>query len=116
MDIGIENTIHQAMNTLKQGQADKNLQQSMAAIKARTEDAKMEEVAKEYESVFLSQMLTHMFEGIETDSMFGGGQAEEVYRSMMIQEYGKAMAEAGGIGLSGALKSEMIAMQEGLSK
>jgi len=75
---------------------------------------KIEEAAKEFEAVFLSQMVSHMFESIETDPMFGGGQAEGIYRSMLIQEYGKAMAEAGGIGISDILKRELIAMQEGI--
>lgn len=75
---------------------------------------KVDKAAKEFEAVFISQMLGHMFEGIETDSMFGGGQAEQVYRGMQIEEYGKIITEAGGIGLADSVRSEMIKMQEGL--
>ena len=113
MDINVQNTVHQAMSALGAGNADKTLAQSAAALRTVKDADKIEAAAKEFEAVFLSQMMSHMFESIETDPMFGGGQAEGIYRSMMIQEYGKAMAEAGGIGISDVLKQELIAMQEG---
>ena len=37
-----------------------------------------------------------MFEGIKTDGMFGGGNAEDIFRSMMVDEYGKMMSKNGG--------------------
>lgn len=67
--------------------------------------------AKEFEAVYISQMLTPMFDGLETDGMFGGGNAESIYRSMMIDEYGKMIAQNGGIGLADAVKAQMIEMQ-----
>ena len=50
--------------------------------------------AKEFESVFISQFLGSMFSGIPTDGPFGGGQGEEMFRSLMIDEYGKAIEAA----------------------
>ena len=35
-----------------------------------------------------------MFSGIQTDGLTGGGQGEEMFRSMMINEYGKAIEAA----------------------
>ena len=48
--------------------------------------------AEEFTSFFMSQMLEIMFQGISTDGPFGGGPAEGIYRSMMLQEYGKTLA------------------------
>ena len=67
---------------------------------ATANEAELRSVASEYESVFIAQMMQHMFSGIETDPMFGGGKGEEVFRGMMVQEYGKIITEAGGIGLA----------------
>lgn len=79
----------------------------------RTGDASQaREAAVEFEAVFLSQMLQHMFAGIETDPMFGGGQAEEIYRSMMIEQFGAEMARSGGIGLADAVTRELLTLQE----
>ncbi|HRJ67716.1 MAG TPA: hypothetical protein PLW48_11320, partial [Alphaproteobacteria bacterium] len=47
------------------------------------------EAATEFEAMFLSEMMNHMFSGVEVDPIFGGGNGEQMYRGMMIQEYGK---------------------------
>lgn len=73
---------------------------------------KMREKAQEFEAVFLSQMLKPVFESIDTDGPFGGGQAEGMWRSLMVDEYGKSMAKAGGIGLADSVMSEMLRLQE----
>jgi hypothetical protein len=57
-------------------------------------------------------MMKPMFEGLETDGMFGGGKTEEVFRGLMLEEYGKKMAETGQLGIADYVKTEMIAMQE----
>lgn len=68
--------------------------------------------AKDFEAFFLSQCFSEMYEGVETDGMFGGGHAEKMFRSMMIDEYGKMIAENGGVGISDQLASAIIEMQE----
>ena len=70
--------------------------------------------ATDFEAVFLTQMLEHMFAGVSTDGPFGGGHAEGVYRSLMLQEYGQAMSRAGGIGLADELTAEILRIQEGV--
>ena len=73
---------------------------------------KAKQTAQEFEAQFLAQMISHMFEGIETDGMFGGGHGEEMYRSLMFDEFGKALARAGGIGLADAVQREILKAQE----
>ena len=81
------------------------------APKETTDDAKAEAAAQEFEAVFMSQMLTPMFEGLEPDPFFGGGHAEKIYQSLMIQEYGKILAERGGLGIADAVKGTILEMQ-----
>ena len=68
--------------------------------------------AEEFEAVFIAQMLAPMFQGLETDELFGGGPGEDIYRSVLIEEYGKSIARAGGIGLSDAIQREILRLQE----
>ena len=68
--------------------------------------------AEEFEALFISEMLAPVFEGLDTDGMFGGGQGEKIYRSMMVQEYGKAIAQAGGVGIAESVQREILKMQE----
>ena len=62
-----------------------------AAPKATGNAAKADAASKEYESVFISQFLGSMFSGIKTDELTGGGQGEEMFRSLMINEFGKRL-------------------------
>ncbi len=73
---------------------------------------KTKAAAKQFEGVFISEMMSHMFEGVGTDPMFGGGQGEQMFHSLLVQEYGKKMAEGQGIGIADQLQKVMIKMQE----
>ncbi len=70
------------------------------------------EAAQSFEAFFISQMLADMFAGVETDPVFGGGPGETVFRSLMIDEYGKAVAKTGGIGITDNVMREIVRMQE----
>ena len=76
----------------------------------------IEEAAQDFEAVFMAEMLKPMFEQIKPNGMFGGGKGEEVFQGMMVQEYGKIMAERGGIGIAEQVKEEMLRIQEQVNK
>ena len=69
-------------------------------------------VAEDFEAFVLWQMFDTMFAGIPTDGPFGGGQAEEVYRSLLTQEFGRHVARNGGIGIADAVQREILKLQE----
>ncbi len=71
-----------------------------------------QEAAQDFEAFFMTKMMESMFEGISTDGMFGGGHAEKIYRSLLLNEYGKAMAKTGTIGVSDDIMSAILKMQE----
>jgi Rod binding domain-containing protein len=71
------------------------------------------QAAEEFEAVFLSQMLAPIFEGLETDSLFGGGPGEKIYRSMLVQEFGKSIVRSGGVGIADSVERELLRLQEG---
>ncbi len=69
-------------------------------------------VAEEFEAVLLSSMVESMFAGLSTDGPFGGGHGERVYRSILNDEYAKAIAQSGGIGIADHIYRELIKVQE----
>ena len=69
-------------------------------------------VAEDFEAFFLWQVFDGMFAGIPTDGPFGGGQAEQVYRSLLTQEFGRFVAKSGGVGIADAVQREMLKLQE----
>ncbi len=73
---------------------------------------KFEDAAQEFEAVFTGEMLKPMFENIDSGGPFGGGKGEEVFRGMLVQEYGKILARTGSIGMTTQIRDQMIKMQE----
>ena len=72
----------------------------------------LRKAAEDFEAVFVSQMLAPMFKGISTDGLFGGGHAEQVWRSMMVDEMGKSVAANGSIGLADSIEAHLLRLQE----
>ena len=68
--------------------------------------------AEEFEGVFISVMLKQMFAGLKAEAPFGGGQAEETFRGLMVDEYGKMLAGRGGLGLAEHVQRELLALQD----
>ena len=64
--------------------------------KATTEE-KARVQAREFEQVYLSTMLNQMFSGLSTEAPFGGGQAEETWRGMLVDRYADTISKAGGV-------------------
>ena len=70
------------------------------------------DAAKEFEAVFLNNMLQMMFTDLEEGGTWGAGNGAEAWRGMLVNEYAEAIADAGGIGLASAVERELLALQE----
>ncbi len=88
---------------------------SATSLKQAKNLAQAKETAQDFEAFFMTRMMESMFDGISTDGMFGGGHAEKIYRSMLLNEYGKVMAKTGNIGISDSIMDTIIQMQEAQS-
>ncbi len=96
----------QAENAMAAGSRTPTLGRGMNLAKAK-------EAAQDFEAFFLSQMLQPMFADLNTEEPFSGGEAETIWQSLQVDEYGKAFARKGGIGIADMVLREMIKMQEG---
>ncbi len=81
------------------------------ALAKEKNEAKIAETAENFEAFFITKMMETMFEGVSTDGIFGGGHAEKIYRSMLLDEYGKVMAKTGRIGIKEDIMRSIIDMQ-----
>ena len=77
----------------------------------QADSAKAAHAAKEYEGVFIAQLLGTMFSGIKTDGLFGGGQGEEMFRSLLVDQYAKGITAQGGFGLAAHMQAELLKHQ-----
>ncbi|MBF0093226.1 MAG: rod-binding protein [Alphaproteobacteria bacterium] len=81
------------------------------ALRGHGSPEQIRKSAKQFEEMFIGQMLQPMFQGLETDGMFGGGEGEQMFRSMLVDEYGKIVARSGGIGVADAVMRTMLEAQ-----
>jgi Rod binding domain-containing protein len=74
--------------------------------------AKIRAQAEELEGVFLNTLMSEMFSSIDARGEFGGGFAEETWRSMQSEQFASAMAQTGGVGLADQLVADLLKLQE----
>jgi flagellar protein FlgJ len=92
-------------------QANAQLKQMRAIKTADPKEA--DRVAREFEAMFLSNMLQPVFAGIKSSKgFFGGGHAEDAFQAMLVDEYGKVMAKAGGVGIAQMVRDQILKLQE----
>jgi peptidoglycan hydrolase FlgJ len=77
----------------------------------RTDPAQARAAAEEFEAVFLSQMMQGLFQGLGGDGPLGGPD-NEIFTSMLQDEYARLISRTGGIGVADAVLREMLKLQE----
>jgi peptidoglycan hydrolase FlgJ len=77
-----------------QGAADKAMQQ-----------------AQNFETLFVNEMLQHMFTDIGDDGPLGNAQGVGVWRSLLTEQYAKNFVRAGGLGLASHIYKSLMAHQ-----
>lgn len=99
-------TMSQAQAALSAGAANP------PAARAGMDRAEMRKTAEAFEAFYLAQALQPMFSGVSPAEPFDGGPGEEMWRSLQVQEYGKALARNGGVGLADSVVREMMRLQD----
>lgn len=74
--------------------------------------ATMKSTAKEFEAVFLAEMLSHTSLA-ETSDSFGGGAGEDAFKSLLTRQWADQLTERGGIGLSETIYQALLAREGG---
>lgn len=85
---------------------------ALAAGRVKMSESQAEKAAQDFESMFLSQMMSQMVGDSLGDEAFGSEDTDEIYKSMMMEQYGKQLASAGGIGIAEYIKRELLTLQE----
>jgi peptidoglycan hydrolase FlgJ len=75
--------------------------------KDNAEKAKLRDVCKDFEAIFLKQMLDAMRKTNEKPGLINGGMAEDIFEDMLYDEYSKVMAKTGSFGLSDLLFKQL---------
>ena len=77
------------------------------------ENAALREAAEAFETVFLTEMLSHAGMGATGGSFggedLGGGVGEEAFSSLLTREWADRISRKGGLGLSDAIYESLLA-------
>ncbi|HBA70994.1 MAG: flagellar biosynthesis protein FlgJ [Geobacteraceae bacterium GWC2_55_20] len=66
-------------------------------------------VSQDFEALVVGMMLKSMRETVGMDKLTGGGHGEEIYRSMLDQEYAAvSVKRGGGMGLAKMIEKDII--------
>jgi Rod binding domain-containing protein len=79
---------------------------------ARLDAAGIQKVSEDFEAFFASSVFEQMFAGLAPDPITGGGEGEEMFRSLMLQEYGKAVAKQHSLGIADVVQKQLLRLQE----
>lgn len=100
-----------AATTLPQ-RSTEQMQATARNAQNQGDKTEIRKIAEDFEAVYIGEMLNTMWSGLETDGMFGGGHAEQMFRGMMLSEQAKTMASNGGIGIADSVEAELLRLQE----
>lgn len=67
---------------------------------AHSDSQRLKQAAREFEALFLEQMVKEMRDATPKSELFGSEKGHELFREMMDGEYVRLMSESGGIGLA----------------
>jgi flagellar protein FlgJ len=75
--------------------------------------AKAKTSATDFEAMFINQMFANMTSGLKGEGPFGDTEGTGVWRSMLTEQYSKNFAQAGGVGISNEVYRTLILQQAG---
>ena len=79
----------------------------LKATQDTMEDSKLMQAAKEFESYFLQVMMKEMRNTIPRDGLIPRSRAEEIFESMLDEEYAKNAVQGNGMGLAQMIYNQM---------
>ena len=91
------------------------MSQTRASKGAANQETALDQACRDFESVFINYMLQQMRRTIPQDGLFNGGQAEQIYTSMLDSETARSISNQRGLGLADLLRHQLSA-QEPLKK
>ncbi len=71
---------------------------------------KLEQACKDFESLFVSQMMQQMRKTVPQDGLLNGGRAEKIYTEMLDSEMAKSISNQRGVGLAAMMYRQLSAL------
>lgn len=87
--------------------------QATPGIKQMPRDAAgIAKVAEDFEAFYAGLVFEQMSSDIEPDPVTGGGEGEDMFKGLLNQEYGKAVARTHSLGIADIVQKQLLQIQE----
>lgn len=104
----VQSNLSTAQISAQAAKEDKLLNLEKATPHERTE---IKRLANEFESLFLNLVLKSMRDTIPKSELMNGGNAEDIYKGMLDDEYAKMMAEQRSTGIADNIEEFLLRAQ-----
>ena len=74
--------------------------------KSAEEEGKLKDACRDFEAIFIKQMLDSMKKTVQKTGLMEGGMAEDIFENMLYDEYSKVMAKTGNFGIADMLQRQ----------
>ena len=108
------NSYHSIYSAAQSTEALTNSARSLSADKndSESEKAGLKKACTEFESLFVAHIMKEMRSTIPKDGLMNGGQAEEIYTSLLDEKLSKEISANGSLGLAKQLYEALSANSE----
>ena len=79
---------------------------------AHKDASQIRALAEDFEAFFAGLVFDEMTAGMEPDEVTGGGSGEDMFRSLLNQEFGKSVARTHGLGIADVVQRQLLQYQE----
>jgi flagellar protein FlgJ len=100
--------------TLPGGRKDVTFANALEKVSPEAQQ-KAKTKAQDFESVFLNSMFSEMTDSLKGDGPFGDTVGTGAWRSMLTDQYARSFAKAGGVGIANNVYRSLIIQQAGQS-
>jgi len=108
MDIGIPQNIPAVGDDAAEKARQLQKQGAGATGLSEKQRQQAKKLAQDFEGLFIGMMVKSMHDTVGKDKLTGGGHGEEVYRSLLDQEYVAQSVKRGGFGLAKIIEKDII--------
>jgi peptidoglycan hydrolase FlgJ len=94
------------------GRPDYDFATALAKVSPQVQ-ARAKSTAQDFEAMFLNSMFSQMTSGLKGEGPFGNTTGTGVWRSMLTEQYSRTFARAGGVGIANEVYRTLVLQQAG---
>ena len=94
------------------GRPDYDFAAALAKVSPQVQ-ARAKSTAQDFEAMFLNSMFSQMTSGLKGEGPFGNTTGTGVWRSMLTEQYSRTFARAGGVGIANEVYRTLVLQQAG---